>query len=160
MSDIRVGLGVDFHRFERERRLVLGGVSIEHELGLAGHSDADVLTHALCDALLGAASLGDIGTHFPDDDPRYEGVRSIALLKEVISLLAQESYRPINVDCSVIAEQPRLSPYAAAIRGELAKAVGLASGSVGLKFTTSEGMGALGRSEGIGAFCVCLIERD
>lgn len=159
MSDTRVGMGIDFHRLVAGRPLILGGVRVPYERGLLGHSDADVLTHALCDALLGAAGLGDIGTHFPDSDKRYSGISSIKLLEQVIQLLAGAGYHPVNVDCVLIAQEPKLTPYFSAIRATLVPILALSPNRIGLKATTSEGMGALGRGEGIGALSVCLIER-
>ena len=159
ITKCRVGMGLDFHRLVRERPLILGGVSIPYDRGLLGHSDADVLTHALCDALLGAAGLGDIGTHFPDTDERYHGIESLRLLDQVITLLLQEGLRVVNVDATVIAQEPKLTPYFPAMRTKLAEILNIPPDRIGLKATTSEGMGALGRSEGIGAMCICLIER-
>ena len=158
MTNTRVGLGVDFHRFAAGRKLVIGGVEIPHEKGLLGHSDADVLTHALCDALLGAAGLGDIGTHFPDTDPRYRGISSLKLLERVISMVSEAGFRPVNADCVLIAQAPKLTPHFPAMQEVLAPILGVSPDRVGLKATTSEGMGALGRGEGIGALCTCLIE--
>jgi len=160
MTNIRVGLGLDFHRFAPDRALVLGGVSIPHEFGLLGHSDADVLVHAICDALLGAAGLGDIGVQFPDSDERYRGISSLVLLRDVIEKLRDKGFRPVNVDATVIAERPKISPFIAAMRMTLAETLSLPGDRIGLKATTSERMGALGRGEGIGAMAVCLIETD
>jgi len=159
MSDQRVGLGIDFHRFSTDRPLVLGGVTVPHDAGLLGHSDADVLTHAICDALLGAAALGDIGTHFPDTDEAYRGASSVALLADVVAKLAAAGFRVVNVDATVIAERPKLGAYFPKMRTTLAATLGVDPDRVGLKATTSEGMGALGREEGIGAMAVTLIER-
>ena len=159
MSDQRVGLGIDFHRFDPDRPLVLGGVSVPHDRGLLGHSDADVLTHAICDALLGAAGLGDIGTHFPDTDEAYRGISSLELLVTVVEEVEAAGYRPVNVDATVIAERPKLTPHFPQMLARLSEALGIERTLVGLKATTSEGMGALGRSEGIGAIAVCLIGR-
>ncbi|MGB2983681.1 MAG: 2-C-methyl-D-erythritol 2,4-cyclodiphosphate synthase [Candidatus Bipolaricaulia bacterium] len=158
MSDRRVGLGIDFHRFTADRPLILGGVSVPHEQGLLGHSDADVLTHAICDALLGAAGLGDIGVHFPDSDEAYRGASSIGLLGEVMAKVRDAGLRSVNVDATVIAEEPKLTPHFAEMREILSRALGIEAGLVGLKATTSEGMGAVGRGEGIAAFAVALIE--
>ena len=158
MTEVRIGMGIDFHRFSPERPLILGGVEIPGSPGLLGHSDADVLTHAICDSLLGAAGLGDIGVHFPDSDEEYRGISSIILLRRVVAKLAESGYRPVNVDATVIAERPRLTPHFLKMRAVLADALGIPSGSVGLKATTTEGMGFLGRGEGIGAIAVCLIE--
>ncbi len=159
MTKTRVGIGIDFHRLREEVPLILGGVKIPYAKGLVGHSDADVLTHALCDALLGAAGLGDIGTHFPDTDEAYKGIASLKLLERVVGLLAKAGYRPINIDAVVIAEAPKLVPLFAAMQKNLAPILGLPSEAISLKATTSEGMGSLGRGEGIGALCVALIER-
>jgi len=158
MSTTRVGIGIDFHRLQEGRELILGGVRVPYDKGLAGHSDADVLTHALCDALLGAAALGDIGTHFPDDDDAYRGISSLTLLERVVDLLAQAGFQPQNVDAVIIAETPKLTVHFPAMRVRLAPILHVSVDHIGLKATTSEGMGALGRSEGIGAMCVCLIE--
>lgn len=160
MTNLRVGLGLDFHRFVPDRALVLGGVTVPHEFGLLGHSDADVLVHAICDALLGAAGLGDIGVQFPDSDERYRGISSLVLLRDVIEKLRDKGFRPVNVDATVIAERPKISPFIAAMRMTLAEALSLPGDRIGLKATTSERMGALGRGEGIGAMAVCLIETD
>ncbi len=157
MLDVRVGLGIDFHRLVPGRKLVLGGVEIPFELGLAGHSDADVLLHSICDALLGAAALGDIGQHFPPDDPAYEDISSLALLERVRGLLEQAGYLPLQLDAVVIAENPKLAPYIGAMRERIAAALGLPVSQVSVKATTSEGMGPLGSGEGIGAWAVALI---
>jgi len=159
MCDPRVGLGIDFHRLDPSRPLILGGVTIPHDQGLLGHSDADVLTHAICDALLGAAGLGDIGVHFPDSDARYRGASSLDLLAQVVEMLAAAGYAPGNVDATIIAERPKLTPHFEAMRAELSPVLGLDAERIGLKATTSEGMGALGRAEGMGAMAVALIGR-
>ena len=159
MTDQRVGLGIDFHRFDPARALILGGVEIPHDRGLLGHSDADVLTHAICDALLGAAGLGDIGVHFPDTDERYRGAASLDLLSQVVGKLRAAGYTPINVDATIIAERPKVTPHFQAMRTELSGVLGFDNDRVGLKATTSEGMGALGRGEGMGAMAVALIGR-
>jgi 2-C-methyl-D-erythritol 2,4-cyclodiphosphate synthase len=159
MRDQRVGLGIDFHRFDTNRSLVLGGVNVPHEAGLLGHSDADVLTHAICDALLGAAGLGDIGTHFPDTDEAYRGISSLRLLSDVAAKIGDAGFRSVNVDATVIAERPKLTPHFAEMRDRLSEVLGIDRELVSLKATTSEGMGALGRGEGIGAIAVCLIGR-
>ncbi|SQD92869.1 2C-methyl-D-erythritol 2,4-cyclodiphosphate synthase [Candidatus Bipolaricaulis anaerobius] len=157
--DIRIGLGIDFHRFAPERDLILGGVVIPHSLGLDGHSDADVLLHALCDALLGAAALGDIGHHFPTTDPAYEGISSLELLRRTIALLAAAGYEPQQVDAVVVAERPVLAPYVPTMRERIAAVLGADVSAVSVKATTPEGIGALGRGEGIGAWAVALIIR-
>ena len=155
----RVGLGVDFHRLAPGRPLVLGGVRIPHSMGLAGHSDADVLVHAIGDSLLGAAGQSDIGTHFPDTDPATLGISSVTLLTQVMDTIAGAGWRVINVDCVVVAEEPRLAPFVAQIQNTISSALRVAPDQVGLKATTSERMGALGRREGIAALAVSLIER-
>jgi len=157
MSTTRVGIGIDFHRLQENRDLILGGMKVPYEKGLVGHSDADVLTHALCDALLGAAALGDIGTHFPDDDA-YRGICSLVLLERVIDLLARAGFKPQNVDAVIMAEAPKLGAYFPAMKQTLSPILHVPTEHIGLKATTSEGMGALGRGEGIGAMAVCLIE--
>ena len=155
----RTGLGIDTHAFAPGRRLVIGGVDIPHEEGLAGHSDADVLTHAVIDALLGAAGLGDIGQHFPDTDPRFEDADSIQLLRAVVVHLGDRGFAIGNVDATVVLERPRLAPYRDAIRDSLAAALGLASGDVNVKATTGERMGFVGRGEGAAALAVATLER-
>ena len=152
------GIGYDCHRLAPGRRLVIGGVEIPHELGLEGHSDADVLAHAVIDALLGAAGLGDIGEHFPDSDERYRDADSIALLREVVALLARNALAPANVDCTVILEAPRLGAQRAQIRAKLAEALGLSEARVNVKATTSERMGFIGRGEGAAAIAVASLE--
>jgi 2-C-methyl-D-erythritol 2,4-cyclodiphosphate synthase len=149
-----VGIGFDSHRLAPGRRLVLGGVEIPHEQGLQGHSDADVLTHAIVDALLGAAGLGDIGELFPDTDERYRGADSLALLAEVVARVRAAGFAIVNVDCTLVAEQPKLAPYKPAIRARLAGVMGLAVGRVNVKATTAEGMGFVGRAEGLAALAV------
>jgi 2-C-methyl-D-erythritol 2,4-cyclodiphosphate synthase len=153
----RTGLGVDTHRFAEGRRLVLGGVEIPHTHGLAGHSDADVLAHAIADALLGAAGLGDIGQHFPDTDPRYAGADSIALLREVMALVDADGWRVEHVDATVMLERPKLAPHREAIAARLSAAVGA---SVSVKATTGEGMGFVGREEGVAALAVATLVQD
>ena len=153
----RVGLGSDAHRFGAGRPLVLGGVTIADGEGLAGHSDADVLTHAIIDALLGAAGLGDIGTHFPSDDPAWAGADSLDLLRRAVASLEQRGYRVSNVDATVVAERPRLRPHVAAMRARLAAALAVEPDAVSVKATTADGMGALGRAEGIQAQAIALI---
>jgi 2-C-methyl-D-erythritol 2,4-cyclodiphosphate synthase len=157
---LRVGLGCDVHPFAAGRPLVLGGVTVPHAAGLAGHSDADVLLHAICDALLGAAALGDIGRHFPDRDPAYRGISSLELLRRTAALLAAAGWRPFQVDACLLAEAPRIAPYADAMRATIAAALGIPPANVGLKATTTEGLGYVGRGEGIAAQAVCLIVRE
>lgn len=155
---MRVGQGFDVHALVAGRRLVIGGVQIDHDKGLLGHSDADVLLHAICDALLGAAALGDIGRHFPDTDPRYKGIDSRQLLSHVAHLLTQRGYRVVNVDATIIAQAPRMAPHIPAMVSHIAADLGLDPGSVNVKATTTEELGFTGRGEGIAAQAICLIE--
>lgn len=154
---IRVGVGYDVHRLVRGRRLVLGAVEIPSELGLEGHSDADVLLHAIGDALLGAAGLGDLGGHFPPDDQRWRDAPSTLLLREIVHLLAADGWQVVNVDATLIAEWPRLDPFREEMRVRTADALGLEVERVSLKATTNEGLGFVGRGEGIAALAVALI---
>ena len=154
---MRIGIGFDAHRFARGRRLVLGGIEIPHDRGLEGHSDADALLHAVCDAILGALALGDIGKHFPDTDPRYRGIAE--LLRRVCVLAARRGRRVGNVDATVVAERPRLAPHVDAMRERIAAVVGVAPDRVGVKATTTEKMGFCGRGEGIAAMAVVLLEK-
>jgi 2-C-methyl-D-erythritol 2,4-cyclodiphosphate synthase len=154
---IRVGLGIDFHRFAPGRRLILGGVEVAYELGLAGHSDADVLTHAICDALLGAAGLGDIGRHFPDSDPQYKDISSLILLRQVRQMARVRKYRVNNIDACIVAQEPRLAPYAPAMVGQLATVLQISEGMINVKATTPERLGAIGRGEGIAAYAVATL---
>jgi len=155
---MRIGIGYDVHAFGEKRPLKLGGVQVEHEEGLRGHSDADVVLHAIIDALLGAAGLGDIGQHFPPDDPSFRGADSLALLRQVVKLLRTVGYSVVNVDATVIAEKPKLQPYIPGMRQRIASALGIPETSVSVKATTSEGLGALGRGEGIAALATALIQ--
>jgi 2-C-methyl-D-erythritol 2,4-cyclodiphosphate synthase len=157
---IRTGIGVDSHRFEEGRPLILGGVDIPHEQGLAGHSDADVLTHAIIDALLGAAGLGDIGQHFPDTDERFKGADSLELLRTVMVFLEQNRFRVLHVDTTVMMERPKLAPYRDSIRTTLSNALQVPLGHLNVKATTGEGMGFVGRGEGVAAMAVATLERD
>jgi len=154
----RVGQGFDVHALVDGRRLVIGGVEIAHDKGLLGHSDADVLLHAVCDALLGAAALGDIGRHFPDSDPRFTGIDSRELLRHVGNLLVERSYRVVNVDATIIAQAPRMAPHIPRMAANIAADLGLDTGQVNVKATTTEELGFAGRREGIAAQAVCLIE--
>ena len=154
---MRIGHGYDVHRLVPERKLILGGVEIPFEKGLLGHSDADVLTHALMDALLGAAGLGDIGRHFPDTDPAYAGADSLKLLAHVMELLAQKGYRLGNADCTVIAQRPKLTPYLPAMVENLARVCGVEAEQMNLKATTEEKLGFTGDGSGICAHAVCLL---
>lgn len=155
---MRIGHGYDVHRLVEGRRLILGGVEIPYEKGLLGHSDADVLTHALMDALLGAAALGDIGGLFPDNDPKYEGADSVGLLREVRRVLSENGWRVGNVDCTVIAQRPKLAPHIPQMRRNLADAMGVDLNCVSVKATTEEGLGFSGEGLGIAAHAVALIE--
>ena len=157
--EIRVGNGYDAHRLVQGRPLVLGGVSIPYAKGLAGHSDADVLLHAICDALLGASALGDIGQHFPPEDPEFKDANSRQLLRQVMALLDQSGWSAGNVDVTVIAEEPRLAPHIPAMRSNLVEDMQLPLDAVSIKATTTEGMGFTGRGEGIAAQAVVLIHR-
>ena len=154
----RVGMGFDVHRLVEGRELWLGGVNIPWERGLQGHSDADVAIHALCDALLGAAALRDIGYHFPDTDPRYKGIDSRLLLRHVMKLLDEHGYRLANCDITICAEQPKLNPHIPAMQQELAACMGCDPGRVSIKATTTEQLGYTGRGEGIAAYAVALLE--
>ena len=153
----RIGHGYDVHAFAPERKLILGGVEIEYEKGLLGHSDADVLVHAVCDSLLGALALGDIGKHFPDNDDAYSGADSIELLKKCVQLLEEKGYRIGNVDATVIAQKPKLSPYIDTMRLNIAKACLVDIASISVKATTEEGLGFTGKLQGISAHAVSLI---
>jgi 2-C-methyl-D-erythritol 2,4-cyclodiphosphate synthase len=155
---VRVGFGYDVHPLHPGRDLVIGGVRIDSPLGLDGHSDADVLTHAVIDSLLGAAALGDIGQHFPASDPGYQGASSQDLLAMVVRTVRQAGYRVVNVDSTVVAEEPRLQPHIEAMRKQLATTLGIGFGEVSVKATSPEGLGSLGREEGIAAHAVALIE--
>jgi len=155
---IRVGQGYDVHRFAEGRKLILGGVEIGYEKGLLGHSDADVVLHAICDALLGAAALGDIGRRFPDSDEKYRGISSLYLLEEVGKMLHSMECRINNIDVTVIAEEPRIAPYVSAMRENIASALGMSPGAVSVKATTEEGLGFTGRKEGIAALAVAVID--
>jgi 2-C-methyl-D-erythritol 2,4-cyclodiphosphate synthase len=156
---VRTGLGIDTHAFAPGRPLILGGVDIPHEEGLAGHSDADVLTHAVIDALLGAAALGDIGQHFPDTDPRFKDADSLELLRTVVVYLSERGWAIGNVDVTVVLEQPKLTPYRDAIRTSLAAALGLPEDAVNVKATTGERIGFVGRGEGAAALAVATLDR-
>jgi 2-C-methyl-D-erythritol 2,4-cyclodiphosphate synthase len=155
---VRVGIGYDSHRLAPGRRLILGGIEIPFERGLDGHSDADVLTHALIDALLGAAALGDIGQHFPDTDERWRDADSIALLEQVVSLLGERGFAVANVDCTVVLETPKLAPHREAMRARLAGALGVAGEQVNVKASTGEGMGFIGRGEGVAALAIAALD--
>ena len=154
---MRVGQGFDVHALVAGRKLIVGGVEIPHERGLAGHSDADVLLHAVCDALIGAAALGDIGTHFPETDEKYRGIDSRNLLREVVRLLVTRNWRIVNIDATIIAQAPRMAPFIAAMRENIAFDTAIAVAAVNVKAKTTEKLGAIGRGEGIAAEVVALI---
>ncbi len=156
---MRIGHGYDVHRFESGRRLILGGVQIPYPQGLAGHSDADVLTHAVMDALFGAAGLGDIGMHFPDTDDRFEGIDSLILARETVALVQDAGYCICNIDSTLIAQAPKLSPYLPQMRKALSQALQINTNQINIKATTEEHLGFTGRKEGIAAHAVCLLER-
>lgn len=156
---MRIGHGYDVHRFESGRRLILGGVQIPYPQGLAGHSDADVLTHAVMDALFGAAGLGDIGMHFPDTDDRFEGINSLILARETVALVQDAGYCICNIDSTLIAQAPKLSPYLPQMRKALSQALQINTNQINIKATTEEHLGFTGRKEGIAAHAVCLLER-
>lgn len=157
---MRIGHGYDVHKLVEGRELILGGVHIPHSLGLLGHSDADVLLHAISDAILGAAALGDIGKHFPDTDERFKGADSLVLLREVVRLVEQEGYRLGNLDAIIIAQQPKLRPYIDNMRQNIADACHADITQISVKATTEERLGFTGREEGISAHCVCLLEKE
>lgn len=156
---MRIGHGYDVHALTEGRALIIGGVNIPYEKGLMGHSDADVLVHAVCDALLGAAALGDIGYHFPDKDPKYKGISSIKLLAFVGQLLKEKGYGVVNIDSTVIAQAPKLAPFIADMRRNMAVALDINTDLVSVKATTEEHLGFTGKGEGISAHAVCLIEK-
>jgi len=157
---IRIGHGFDVHQLVEGRKCIIGGVDIPHEKGLKGHSDADVLLHAICDALLGALALGDIGRHFPDTDPRFKGIDSRELLRHVTALIKEKGYGVVNVDATVIAEEPKLAKHIATMCANIAADLGVASDRVNVKATTSERLGFTGRGEGIAAEAVCLVTNE
>lgn len=159
MSNIRIGHGYDVHKLVEGRRLILGGVDIPYEKGLLGHSDADVLLHAISDALLGAAALGDIGKHFPDTDIAYKNADSLVLLQRVNEIIAAAGYRVSNVDSTVIAQAPKLAPHIEKMRANIAKALNVSYTDISVKATTEERLGFTGRGEGISAHAVCIIEK-
>jgi 2-C-methyl-D-erythritol 2,4-cyclodiphosphate synthase len=156
---LRIGAGYDIHPLKAGRKLIIGGVRIPYELGLDGHSDADVLTHAVIDALLGAAALGNIGDHFPADDPRYKDASSLDLLATAGAALAKAGYRVVNIDSTVVAEEPRLQPHLSEMEANIAKRIGVDRGAVSVKATSPEGLGALGNRAGIAAQAVALIDK-
>lgn len=155
---MRVGMGYDVHKLVQGRKLILGGVEIPHETGLLGHSDADVLLHAIMDALLGAAALGDIGRHFPDTDETYEGISSIKLLEHVGTLLEENLYIINNIDATIIAQAPKMAPHISKMRENIAKALGIEENQINVKATTEEGLGFTGTKEGISSHAICAVE--
>jgi len=155
---MRAGIGYDIHRLVKGRPLILGGVPIAYEKGLLGHSDADVLTHAICDALLGAAGLGDIGMHFPDTDPQYKDISSLTLLAATCRMLVENGFRIVNLDSVLFAEAPKLGPHRQSMQTTLAKAMNIPPDAINVKATTTEGLGVIGKGGGIAAMCVALIE--
>jgi 2-C-methyl-D-erythritol 2,4-cyclodiphosphate synthase len=159
VSTIRIGQGFDIHQLVEERPLIIGGVTIPFQKGLLGHSDADVLLHAICDALLGAAALGDIGQHFSDADPRYKNIDSRVLLRNVCNLLESNRYKIINIDATIIAQAPKMAPHIPAMIANIAQDLKIPTGNINIKAKTAEHLGAIGRKEGISAEVVCLIER-
>ena len=154
---MRVGTGYDVHKLTENRKLILGGVEIPYEKGLLGHSDADVLIHAIMDAILGAAALGDIGKHFPDNDDAYKGISSVLLLKKVAELIKKEGYEIGNIDSTIIAQRPKLAPYIPTMRDNIANALGISSSQVNVKATTEEGLGFTGEGLGIASQAICLL---
>lgn len=156
---LRIGHGYDVHAFADNRKCIIGGVEIPCEKGLLGHSDADVLLHAISDSLLGAAALGDIGKHFPDTDPKYKGADSLKLLSCVNDLITEKGYNVVNIDATVIAQMPKMAPHILSMRENIAKALGVDVDFVSVKATTEEKLGFTGRKEGVSAHCVCLIEK-
>ena len=157
---MRIGIGYDIHRLVEGRKLILGGIEKAFEKGLLGHSDSDVLTHAICDALLGAAALGDIGTHFPDTDPRFKGASSLDLLAHVVALIGERGYKIINIDSIVMAERPKLKPYIQAIRSTLATTLRIDVEQVSVKAKTNEGLESVGREEAMAAHAVVLLIKE
>lgn len=157
---IRIGLGIDVHQLVEERELWIGGVKIQHHLGLLGHSDADVLIHAICDAILGAANMRDIGYHFPDKDPKYHNIDSKILLKNTVDIVAQKGWSIQNIDSTVCAEQPKLNPHIPKMQETIAKVIGISAEDVSIKATTTEKLGFTGRQEGISAYAVVLLQKN
>ena len=156
---VRFGFGYDIHRFAPDRKLFLGGIHIPSELGLLGHSDADVLLHAICDALLGAAALGDIGQHFPDTDPRFKGASSLSFLVATRELLVADGYHVVNIDSTLVLQSPKIAPHVPAMRQQIANTLNLGVEQVSVKATTNEGLGSLGAGEGCAAYAVATLEK-
>lgn len=157
---MRVGFGYDVHRLVQGRPLILGGIPVDYPEGLDGHSDADVLLHAIADAILGAAAMGDIGSHFPDTDPAFKDADSMELLQEVMRRVSQEGFRLVNVDATVAAQEPKLRPYIDAMRANIARGIGLSVDAVSVKATTTERLGFVGIGQGMAAYAVCLLEKS
>lgn len=157
---VRIGFGYDIHPMVAGRKLILGGMTVPHTLGLQGHSDADVLLHAICDALLGGAGLGDIGKHFPDTDKRFKGISSLTLLRKVRDLLRKQGFRPVNVDSTVVLEKPKIAPFVPKMRKNIASTLRMDADAVSVKATTNEGLGAIGSERGCAAFAVALLIRE
>lgn len=156
---MRIGSGYDAHRLVEGRKLILGGVEIPFKKGLLGHSDADALIHAVCDALLGAAGLGDIGLHFPDADPQYKDINSVTLLSRTAGMLKEKGFQVVNVDATIFAQAPRIAPHRKAMEANIARALEIEADRINVKATTTEGLGPIGRGEGVGAACLVLIEK-
>lgn len=156
---MRIGMGYDVHRLVPDRKLIIGGVLIPHDLGLLGHSDADVLLHAIMDSLLGAAALGDIGKHFPDTDEKYKGISSLKLLEHVGKLINETDYKICNIDATIIAERPKMAPYISQMRENIANALNISVSDINVKATTEEGLGFTGEKKGISAQSICLLKR-
>ena len=155
---MRVGIGYDVHRLVKGRPLILGGINVQHETGLLGHSDADVLVHSACDALLGAAGLGDLGQHFSDNDEAYKNIYSIHILEQCVQMIKQQGYQLINMDAVIFAQVPKLMPYRSAMENRLAQAMKVPKNAINIKATTTEGLGFVGRQEGMAAQCIVLID--
>ncbi len=160
MSKIKVGFGFDVHQLKEGRPFILGGVNLEHHSGAFGHSDADVILHAICDALLGAANLRDIGFHFSNKDDRWKGISSLVLLQQVVELLAEKGWEIGNIDAMVVLEEPKINPHIPAMKVNIANAAGISEDDISIKATTNEQMGFIGRQEGLVAYAVCLIEKS
>ncbi len=157
---MKIGIGYDVHRLSEDRKLILGGVNVPFEKGLMGHSDADVLLHAIGDALLGAAALGDLGVHFPPNDKKYKDISSLILLQKIFQLLLKSNFEIVNIDATIVAEKPRLKPFISQMRQNIAEVLKLDIAQVSIKATSTEGLGFAGRGEGIAAYAVCLIEES
>jgi len=158
-SNYRIGHGYDVHKLEEGSKFIIGGIEINHSKGAVGHSDADIILHVICDALLGAMSLGDIGSHFPDTDDKYKGIDSKILLRDVIKIMSEKKYEIVNIDVTVLLEKPKLRDHIDNMRKTIAKITGSEVSSVSVKATTTEGLGFVGREEGVAAHCVCLIKK-